>query len=553
VLTVQTRLTLVSVLVLLGVAFGPVTTAMARSVQMDYIDDIADRQQLTDIEFADARVGWIVGESGLILRSVDGGKNWVAQASGTSAMLSAIWVFDSQTAVIVGGDQSSDRSFALRTVDGGQTWTKTLDVEPATFLWDVCFVNSSVGWASGNGAMAKTTDGGRTWSINAESGSSHTSIHFFDASDGLRTDGDALSATEDGGTTWDEDIYLPGAEWSDVWDLEFIGATEGWGAGTYGDGPSVGRIWHTTDRGRTWEVQCDLAGTELKDVEFVDADNGWAVGVGPDGEGVVIRTGDGGATWTDAGKPTVVGDSWGTYQLTCVYPFDDATAIAAGTSGALVHAKPLISEPMAIWTQSPVVTQAFGANCWLTAAVTRPDGAWKRGITVVFEKWNGTGWAPLGTAVTGDMGWASLQLRGMKSSAKWRARSIADAGHQSVASPSRTVKVKARMSRTSSWGTLRRRKTYYARGYIEPRHYSTSGRIVIKAYKRKTSGKYPASPSKTFSSGSSYTYVSTTKTAYKVPVKFSATMKGTWKLVAYHAEDSSNAATYGSTDYVTVK
>ncbi len=112
-----------------------------------------------------------------------------------------------------------------------------------------------------------------------------------------------------------------------------------------------------------------------------------------------------------------------------------------------------------------------------------------------------------------------------------------------------------RLSRSTSWSTLYRGKTYYAKGYVEPRHYSSDGKIVIRAYKRRSNGTYASlsSPTKTFSSKSTYIYVSSTKTKYQVPVKFSSTSKGTWKLVAYHAADSKNAATYGSADYVTVK
>jgi hypothetical protein len=116
-----------------------------------------------------------------------------------------------------------------------------------------------------------------------------------------------------------------------------------------------------------------------------------------------------------------------------------------------------------------------------------------------------------------------------------------------------TVTPRVRLTRTTSWSTLSRYTTYYARGYIEPRHYSTSGKVVIRAYKRMSNGQYPTTPTKTFSTGSTYTYYSTSKTAYKVPVRFTSTHKGYWKLVAYHYGDSTNAATYGSTDYIYVK
>ena len=112
---------------------------------------------------------------------------------------------------------------------------------------------------------------------------------------------------------------------------------------------------------------------------------------------------------------------------------------------------------------------------------------------------------------------------------------------------------KARLTRSTSWTTLYLNKTYYSLGYVEPRHYSTSGKVVIRAYKRRSNGTYAllTSPTKTFGSGSTYAYYSSTKTKYRVPVKLPS--RGYWKLVAYHGGDAANAGTYGSPDYVVVK
>ena len=112
---------------------------------------------------------------------------------------------------------------------------------------------------------------------------------------------------------------------------------------------------------------------------------------------------------------------------------------------------------------------------------------------------------------------------------------------------------KVRLTRSTSWATLYLSKTYKSLGYVEPRHYSTSGKVVIRAYKRRVNGTYAGLtyPTKTFSAGSAYAYYSSTKTRYSVPVRL--TSRGYWKLVAYHVGDAANAGTYGSPDYVVVK
>ena len=110
------------------------------------------------------------------------------------------------------------------------------------------------------------------------------------------------------------------------------------------------------------------------------------------------------------------------------------------------------------------------------------------------------------------------------------------------------VKPKAKLIRTTSWKTRYRNRTYYAKGYVEPRHLtSDSNRVRIKAYKKRSDGRYHYVRSFT----ARYVYYSSAKTVYKAPVRF--TSKGRWKLVAYHPGDSANAAGSGTADYFRVR
>ena len=58
-----------------------------------------------------------------------------------------------------------------------------------------------------------------------------------------------------------------------------------------------GTIFHTTDRGVTWERQVSGVTRSLLRCSFVSADTGWVVGT----LGTVLRTIDGGSTWTNCG------------------------------------------------------------------------------------------------------------------------------------------------------------------------------------------------------------------------------------------------------------
>ena len=57
---------------------------------------------------------------------------------------------------------------------------------------------------------------------------------------------------------------------------------------------AAGTILRTTDGGATWTLQTSGTTNALNAVSFVDAKTGTAVGV----RGTIVRTTDGGATWT---------------------------------------------------------------------------------------------------------------------------------------------------------------------------------------------------------------------------------------------------------------
>ena len=84
-------------------------------------------------------------------------------------------------------------------------------------------------------------------------------------------------------------------------DVCFVDRATGWAVG------DRGAIWHTTDGGRTWQLQATHAACRLNSMCFLDNRQGWAVGgtMQPAmhaSRGVVLRTRDGGATWTEVPK-----------------------------------------------------------------------------------------------------------------------------------------------------------------------------------------------------------------------------------------------------------
>lgn len=219
---------------------------------------------------------------------------------------------------------SGMRGTVLRTTDSGATWTRAtvpgaagLDFRAiAATSPDVAHV-LSIGDSS---RIFRTTDGGRSWSqrfVATRKGSFFDAIQFWDAKHGIAmsdpVDGHFLIiTTNDGGDTWHE---MPAAGMPAALTSEGGFAASGTCLIVRGDsdawlasgGAKVARLYHSTDRGRTWTahdtpLRAGVASAGIFSVDFRDAVHG--VIAGGDYQQPTLRgrnlavTNDGGVTWT---------------------------------------------------------------------------------------------------------------------------------------------------------------------------------------------------------------------------------------------------------------
>lgn len=83
--------------------------------------------------------------------------------------------------------------------------------------------------------------------------------------------------------------------------VQFVGSRSGWAVGDHGV------VWRTEDGGQTWSLQKTPTDASLHGVCFLTNQMGWVVGSGTQpftglGYGVILKTVDGGRTWTDGNK-----------------------------------------------------------------------------------------------------------------------------------------------------------------------------------------------------------------------------------------------------------
>jgi photosystem II stability/assembly factor-like uncharacterized protein len=213
-----------------------------------------------------------------------------------------IFVFNKSTAISVG-----DFGTVIKTTDGGDSW----DVQHHAGGTDaglncVYFIDELNGWAAGGilyqnkNVLLKTGDGGKNWNeVKTDTTLVYNSVYFIDSDTGFVFGEDGIILrTTNGGSSWDTrsiDDYI--GLYLDVFQFNavtFLDKQTGFlvGYGYYGN-----EIYKTTDCGRTWQwneqIIMPKIFTELNDITFIDKNNGYIVG----GQGVFLRTTDGGNSW----------------------------------------------------------------------------------------------------------------------------------------------------------------------------------------------------------------------------------------------------------------
>jgi photosystem II stability/assembly factor-like uncharacterized protein len=251
------------------------------------------------LHFADQMNGWVVGDSGKILNTNDGGNSWNPQGSGTTVTLKCVYFVNSSKGWIGGGNNSIGR-----TTNGGVSWSWQHPTgAPGRTFMGVSFVNESIGWIVDNFAgILHTEDGGMTWTPQT-SGTTWaiTSVQFLDAKEGWATATNRVVLhTTDGGNSWAV-IALDSLDYGNkvvvVYDdVFFVNRSKGWIAMTsavsgtdYHPTPMVS----TPNGGTTWNCQQTPENMYVHAVVFATDRMGWGASWGG-----ILYTNDGGAYWT---------------------------------------------------------------------------------------------------------------------------------------------------------------------------------------------------------------------------------------------------------------
>lgn len=336
---------------------------------VSWTEQTVSGSDLNALHFTDSMYGTIAGNNGVILRTPNGGVNWYAQSSGTSSNLYDAHFIDAETGWVCGTGAS-----VLYTESGGAFWQQVSVSGSTGNSRQIHFTDDQNGWvafkkSSGACMIFRSLDGGATWSLQGDNLGDIEDMDFYDSNHGMATGTDNVLTTENGGQTWQSQPppMLHGTNSATYYSCSVPTASRGVTAGLYGlvreftfpgswnllsshvtgSGltavSSVGEthVWATTEAGQvlrsqnggySWTMHSVPSQVQsLRGICFVDQLNGYACGNGQ-GYGIVIKTTDGGTTWTTI-TPAGISASY----LSSISFRSASEGVVAGASGALYY------------------------------------------------------------------------------------------------------------------------------------------------------------------------------------------------------------------------
>ncbi|MDH7514432.1 MAG: YCF48-related protein [Bacteroidota bacterium] len=271
--------------VLLQISSAPLLTAQ---FHWRVVNPSPSDTALYSVHVFDAENAIVVGDTGTIKRTTDGGISWRTIPSGTKVRLSKVRFLNPSIGFIAGGNPDGNQPLLLKTTDGGETW-REIDTKGNRVFFDVWFHSEDTGFVVGqHGIMRATMDGGKTWaSIDAGFNENNIfSIHFPSRRIGyICGNAGSVAKTTTGGTSWHKQ-----SSWKNnaLFSVSFANDSVGIIAG---DGVILG----TTNGGKEWEARfADFPITSpLMHAVHVDPSTAYIVGW----FGYIIASRDSGKSW----------------------------------------------------------------------------------------------------------------------------------------------------------------------------------------------------------------------------------------------------------------
>jgi len=258
--------------------------------------EIGRATTLNAIHFIDSNIGYIVGNQSTILKTTNGGMNWVdISLEGNQAILDVFFL--SESIGIITKIES-----IWKTINGGQSWDSVSAEGILNKPQHLHFIDDTIGYIANEWGPKyfKTTNAGDTWKqveINPPIENFYvTTVQYLNQDTGF-VSGSAFSGsnyqyiilkTFDGGVSW---IEVNNHPFIATQMLYFFDELIGFSVGQYF---YENMILRTTDGGNTWQ-ETNMAGSALYLNSFIFTNDGTGFCVGD--RGYILVSYDWGANW----------------------------------------------------------------------------------------------------------------------------------------------------------------------------------------------------------------------------------------------------------------
>ncbi len=252
-----------------------------------------------DIKFESPAIATLVGQDGLIMRTVDGGATWEVQNPGITNVLNAmdIYTYEEVTGINVTMMIAvGENGVLLKSVDNGLTWNVKANISTEN-LNDVAIYSADLIYVCGNnGTLLRSIDFGETFEPVAIPVTTNLNSFTFSGPQTNLTRINAIVAGDSGTILVSQNAY----DWTAV----NSSTTENLFAATFSGVNAIctganGTIITSNDEGLSWVSSVSGVSTTIFDVKYLNI----LTAVASSENGVVLRTEDGGATWTAITTP----------------------------------------------------------------------------------------------------------------------------------------------------------------------------------------------------------------------------------------------------------
>jgi len=203
-------------------------------------------QNLYDIEFINDKTGWAVGDAGVVIKTTNGGINWINVPNPSADYGGLMWGIcpvDSEFIYAVAG-----YDFIMKSSNGGINWN-VLSGRPGSIsaFKGLYFLNRDTGWFLGTNKVFRTYDGGNTLDSFYAPWFTNFDIYFKDINTGIFCGSGRVFKTVNGGMNWIDTKVPVGGMFYEFRKLAVFGDIV-WVVG------SSSPVFKSTDFCETWEI-----------------------------------------------------------------------------------------------------------------------------------------------------------------------------------------------------------------------------------------------------------------------------------------------------------